>query len=237
LFAGIAQEWRTHIVPAYPVPTPIFHITAIDNLRAIAEAGGLFAKNVLASQGRVSANIAYQQIQGRRAVKAVPVGPKGNLHDYVPFYFAPRSPMLMTINSGNVPGCSYRQDDIVHLMTSIEKICAINPNIVFTNANAATAIAEFFDDLSKINEIDWSVLLESPRLGGYCTYWNNRHDNPRYVQRMEKRMAEFLVHQDVPLAAIPIIGVRTENGAGRVRSALAGTGWEPTIGVMGAWYY
>ena len=61
-------------------------------------------------------------VQGRRAVKTVPVAPKGTLHDYVPFYFAPRSPMLMTINSGNVAGCDYRQDDIVHLVSQAQTV-------------------------------------------------------------------------------------------------------------------
>jgi len=86
-------------VPPYPEPTPIFHITAIDNLRSIAKASALLSKRLMVATGLVCADIAYQQIQGRRALKAIPIAPRGTLHDYVPFYFAPRSPMLMTINS------------------------------------------------------------------------------------------------------------------------------------------
>src|SRR5206468_1386651 len=97
-------------------PTPIFHITAIDNLRSIATQGSLVSKNMAAAQNLAAADIAYQHIQGRRAARAIPIVPAGSLHDYVPFYFAPRSPMLFTINNGNVPGCQYRQDDIAHLM-------------------------------------------------------------------------------------------------------------------------
>jgi hypothetical protein len=52
----------------FPVPTPIFHITAIDNLASIAKAGALFSKRSAATQGLNSASIAYEQIQGRRAV-------------------------------------------------------------------------------------------------------------------------------------------------------------------------
>jgi len=52
---------------------------------------------------RVVADISMHSVQGHRAVKAVPVPPGGTLHDYVPFYFAPRSPMLRTLEGGNVP--------------------------------------------------------------------------------------------------------------------------------------
>ena len=47
-------------------------------------------------------NIAYESIQDRRSIKSVPCGVGGSLHDYVPFYFAPRSPMLYTIHRGNL---------------------------------------------------------------------------------------------------------------------------------------
>lgn len=38
--------------------------------------------------------IAHNTIQDRRAQTYVPCLPGGNPHDYVPFYFAPCSPML-----------------------------------------------------------------------------------------------------------------------------------------------
>src|SRR5215203_696208 len=97
---------------------PLFHITAMPNLESIVRSGGLLPKARLSHGGLRHADIAYQNIQGRRAMKVVPKGPGGVIHDYIPFYFAPRSPMLRTINSGNVPGCDYRQDDIVHLRTT-----------------------------------------------------------------------------------------------------------------------
>lgn len=224
-------------MPIYPVPTPIFHITAIPNLRSIAAAGGLLAKNQVLGKKITAANIAYQSVQGHRAIKVVPVGSGGTVHDYVPFYFAPRSPMLMTINSGNVPGCTYRQDDIVHLTTTIEMIRAAQVPFVFSDANAATALANFYDDLTRLTEVDWALLLEGPCLEGYCRYWHNVPTKPRYVQRMEKRMAEFLAFGFVPVAAITEIGVRTENGKQQVRAALAGTGWNPPVRVVPGWYY
>jgi hypothetical protein len=115
-----------------PSPTPLYHITAIDNLKSIAHHGAVCSKNVVTRLGIDTAGIAYEEIQQLRAEKIVQEGPSGKLtrvtgpggtlHDYVPLYFAPRSPMLLAINSGAVPGCYYRQSDIVHLVTSAQSI-------------------------------------------------------------------------------------------------------------------
>jgi hypothetical protein len=224
-------------MPQFPDPTPIFHITAIDNLASIARAGHLLSKTKIAEQALVTADIAYQHIQGRRALRVIPIAPRGTLHDYVPFYFAPRSPMLYTINRGNVPGCSYRQDDIVHLVSSAQDIRLHNRPFVFSDIHAALDYARFFGDLDELDEIEWQIFFETPRQDGYCTYWQNRHTPAHHVRRLETRQAEFLVHQHVPLAAIGKIGVRTKECESRVRAALAGTGWNPALKVVAGWYY
>ena len=83
-----------------PVPTPIYHITHVNNLPLIMADRGLRC-NADLRRGRVAySDIAYGNIQDRRARTAVTCGPRGLLHDYVPFYFGPRSPMLLTISSG-----------------------------------------------------------------------------------------------------------------------------------------
>ena len=148
-------------------------------------------------------------MQDRRAVKIVPVAPVETLHEYVPFYFAPRSPMLFTINSGNVEGCDYRQDDIVHLVSQDKTYRDGGHTFAFSNLHAVKGFAEFFNDLSRLDEIDWSVFFEEPLVEGYCRYWHSRTSPARHALRQESRMAEFLVHQQVPIAAISEIGVRT----------------------------
>ena len=217
-------------------PTALFHITAIDNLQSIA-GSGLFSKNQVAAQAIKFANIAFQTVQGHRSLKTVPIAPAGNLHDYVPFHFAPRSPMLKTIDSGNVPGCAYKQDDIVHLTTTVKAIAEAGLPFVFTNYHAVKAFADFFGDQKDLDKIDWELFFEAPRLAGYCKYWNNSYSKLRYARRMETRQAEFLVRDSVPLAVLGQIAVRTENMAERVRGALVNAGWSPDIKVIPSWYY
>jgi hypothetical protein len=224
-------------VAPYLEPTPIFHITAIDNLRSIATTGALLAKRLVVEQQIDAADIAYEGVQGRRAVKVVPVAPGGTLHEYVPFYFAPRSPMLFTINNGNVEGCDYRQDDIVHLASHAQTIRDGGHTFAFSNLHAVKGFAEFFNDLSRLDQIDWSVFFEAPLIEGFCQYWHSRPDPARHALRQESRMAEFLVHQQVPIAAIWEIGVRTNQGETRVRAVLEGTGWQPNVRVVSGWYF
>lgn len=194
-----------------PSPVRIFHITGMPNLTAIFAAKKLQAKNVLASHGVSYSNIAYQSVQNIRSRKPIPVGLGGMMHDYVPFYFAPRSPMLYTINSGNVQGCNYRQEDIVYFETTIENIVAAGGGFVFFDMNAAIGVSKVFDDLSDLDKIAWDLITEEPALDGYCRYFQNRHTTPRYAKRMEQRQAEFMAHQSVSLSCMTRIGVFDDN--------------------------
>ncbi len=224
-------------MPAAPNPTQIFHITAIDNLASIARSRVLHSTTRLQQLGIVASNIAYGQIQARRALKRVLIAPGGTLHDYVPFYFAPRSPMLMTINEGNVAGCAHRQGDIVHLVSSAQAIAGLGRPFVFTDVHAVLDYSSFHGDLARLDQIDWPLFFETPRLDGYCQFWHSKINPVKYARRRETRQAEFLVHEHVPIAAITEIGVHTQAASVRVTAALAGTGWCPPIRVVPGWYY
>lgn len=72
----------------------LYHITHINNLSSIIKQGGLQSHITIQQQGIKYKDVANQDIQSRRNRTKIPLGPGGILHDYVPFYFAPRSPML-----------------------------------------------------------------------------------------------------------------------------------------------
>jgi hypothetical protein len=97
-----------------PRPVRLFHITALDNLTMICQQGELTSKTKGASLGIQYHNIAHTGAQSTRAQKSVINPPGGSVHDFVPFYFAPRSPMLSAIHHGRVTGCHYAQTDIIH---------------------------------------------------------------------------------------------------------------------------
>ena len=154
-----------------PQPARLFHITAIANLPAILATGALLSKNGGAAAGINYQNIAHAGAQGARAVRAVPNPSGGLMHDFVPLYFAPRSPMLYAINGGRVAGCQWRQGDIVHFETTVQNVVACGRPFVFYDRNATLAFSTPYTDLAHLDTaVAWDLLTEAPHLDGYCKF-------------------------------------------------------------------
>jgi hypothetical protein len=208
------------------MPPPIYHITKLANLEGIIGTGELFATNRLHRDGAGYASIAYDHIQERRARYRVPCGPRGVLHDYVPFYFAPRSPMLYTISRGNISSCPEGQRPILHLVADVEAIDAAGIRYVFTDGHAVMAFSRFFEDLARLDQIDWAIMREH--------YWNDTLEDG---DRKRRRQAEFLVHESLPWELVSQIGVISNQIRERVVEILAGAAHQPEIVVRSNWYY
>ncbi|MDE1713603.1 DUF4433 domain-containing protein (plasmid) [Chromobacterium amazonense] len=218
-----------------PRPVKLFHITAIANLPAILATGALLAKNAGAAAGINYQNIAHRGAQSTRASREVPNPPGGRIHDYVPFYFAPRSPMLFAIHGGQVDGCTLRQDDIVHWVTTVDAVTANGAPFVFYDRNATLRYSVASTDLADLDSlVAWDELLAKPQLDGYCQYWQN---NAKHPDRMERRMAEFLVHERVPLQQMLGLGVYKQAKAEEVRAILDVHGLNLPVKVKQAWYF
>jgi ssDNA thymidine ADP-ribosyltransferase, DarT len=222
-----------------PIPNPVrlFHITAIANLPAICAQGSLLSKNAVARSNIAYENIAYQGAQGARAQRPVPNPPGGVVHDYVPFYFAPRSPMLRAIEGGRVDGCAWRQADIVHFETTIERLTANESRFVFFDRNATLQFSTAFTNLQHLDKIAWDLLTESPVLDGFCKYWKSVVSNPRYAERMERRQAEFLIRDRVPLQSFSRIGVIDAQRRDEVLAILLAAGVNLPVEIKTDWYF
>lgn len=208
------------------MPTPIYHITHINNLTSILNSGGLIANGVLQRQRIYYVDIAHESIQGRRSRTLVPCGAGGVLHDYVPFYFAPRSPMLFTIHKGNVEGYEQGQELVIYLVSTAESIGAAALNFAFTDGHGIMNYTQFFDNLNDLNKIDWTIMREQ--------YWRDTTDDN---DRKRRRQAEFLVHQFCPWTLITEIGVINSTIQAQVRQILQNYNHQPTVTVYGNWYY
>lgn len=221
-----------------PKPVRLFHITAIDNLAAIFEQSALLCKARSQVAGIGYQNIAHAGAQGVRASKAVIDPPGGCIHDYVPFYFAPRSPMLMAINGGKVQGCHYRQSDIVHFELLVRTVVEAKQDFVFYDRNATKDYSQAFTDPHQLKDvIAWELLTEEPTLDGFCKYFHDRHEPERYIDRMERRQAEFLVKDHAPLNWMTRIGVISQEKADIVRNILGRYEVNLPVVVMPDWYF
>ena len=221
-----------------PIPTRIFHITAISNLVGVCAAGALRSKNVLQMNDVGVTSIAHQTIQVSRAAKRVTTGLGGTLHDYVPFYFAPRSPMLYAIDGGKVAGCILKQDEIVHVESTVESVVQAKLPYVIYPMNAALAFStDCFDIIDGLDQINWALFFESPQLAGYCKYFHSDSRSEKYAQRMETRQAEFLVHRSFPLSIVTRIGVANTQRQREVVNILDASGVNLDVEVQRDWYF
>jgi len=215
-----------------PNPTWLFHITAIDNLSPIFESGALKAKNLLSVSYR---DIAEGSIQNTRSGNMILIAPGGTIHDYVPFYFAPRSPMLCSIHNKR---SDVDQSEIVHMVTSAQLIHELRLPYVFFDGHAIMKLSRPFNDIQHLSEIQWRLIMENDSRykipGGYCKYF---HDTEKTPDRMRVRMAEFLVKEKLDCQHLKYIVVMTEEKAVEVKSILARHDMNIEVQAIPEWYF
>ena len=206
----------------------IYHITHINNLESIIKSGGLLSYSGMQIANMRYTNIAHQNIQDRRATTSVPCGSGGKLHDYVPFYFAPRSPMLYAINRGNVEGYQ-GQDLVVHLVSKAQSVQAAKLLFVFTDGHATMKITSFFDNLTQLDKIDWNIMAEK--------YWRDTNED---MDRKRRRQAEFLIRDFLPWQLVTEIGVIEVENKIKVERTLQSSQnvtHKPIVKICREWYY
>lgn len=76
-----------------PDPVRLYRLTHIDNLKTLLKRGILHAPNAAPSDGVQYRTIHDASIQARRHERLISSGPGGVIHDYLPFYLGPLSPM------------------------------------------------------------------------------------------------------------------------------------------------
>lgn len=129
----------------------LYHFTHLDNLAAIRSAGCLHC-DARARAAMTRTEVGSQDIKESRRKRAIPISPGGFVGEYVPFYFASRSPMMYRIacdHRDSVPG-RYQGGDtpLIYLVTSVAAVVRAGLTWVATDGNAATATTEFTSDLS-----------------------------------------------------------------------------------------
>jgi ssDNA thymidine ADP-ribosyltransferase, DarT len=211
------------------MPTRVFHMTRIERLPSVVE-HGLLPDNVCRQQLITGVEIGYHHIKRRRAQRVVPCGAGGTLADYVPSYFAPRSPMLSAITNGRVGPEAARTDQIVYLVSTTQSLRNAGLTVVASNRHAELDYAEMSDldgDLDHDGFVDWPLMT--------ARYWSNTPDDP---DRKERRQAECLVHPHVPWQAIEGVITKTEQARSQVELVLGTVAAQPArVAVRAEWYF
>ncbi len=209
-----------------PIPTTVVHFTHVSHLTSIVR-GGLVADSTAHANGLLEVEVGNVGIKEARQRRFVPIAPHGVVADYVPFYFAPRSPMMFAIEKGNVATYVEGCDDLVYLVTTAERLLESGSPVVFTDRNAVLAIASFASTIEEAEErIDWPLMR--------ARIWRNTDDDPA---RVERRMAECLVHLKVPWNALTEVAAKNSRCATIARATFANLGVDTPVNVRPGWYF
>ncbi len=165
-----------------PNPTPIYRLVHVDNLATLLTRGSVHAPNTAPQDGLPYKAIHDTEVQRSRHARQVPCRHGGTIHDYVPFYFGPLSPMLFRLKTGWVTGYDEGQEPLVYLVATAQAVAQTGRPFVFTDGHGLANFTRWFDELSRLAEVDWGMVG--------ARYWR---DTPADNDRQRRKQAEFLV--------------------------------------------
>ncbi|MXY82723.1 MAG: DUF4433 domain-containing protein [Gemmatimonadetes bacterium] len=208
---------------------PIYHITHVNNLRSIINRNALWSDAKCRHQGLTLAQVGMSEIKDRRLNKLEVRCHQGTkVGEYVPFYFCSRSIMLYLLFRGNHSGLTYTggQRAILHLQADLQAVvCWADKqgvNWAFSDRNAGTRYASFYNDLNDLGRIDWNAV--------------NATDF-RDSQVKEGKQAEFLMYQEFPWQLVEKIGTCDQMVANQVNQTLQNSTHRPVVSIERGWYY
>lgn len=188
-----------------PEKALIFRITHVANVPWIL-ANGLHCGNSDHSDPNYI-QIGNAELIARRTTRDVPVPPDGTLSDYIPFYFTPFSPMLYNIKTGYNGVTKRPMEEIAILVSSLLEVNGCKIPFVFTDRHAYLQAAVFYNDLAKLDHLDWQRLQA-------CDFRRDP-DDPGKVERYQ---AEALIYRHLPLAALLGIICYREDGRKKIEA-------------------
>ena len=134
----------------------IFRITHVQNVPWILRNGLHCKSSNIRDPNFVT--IGNPELIDRRSSRVVDARPFGTLSDYVPFYFTPHTPMLLNIKTGFGGINARRNEDIVIIVTNLQRLEELNLSFVFTDRHAYLNSARFFNTVNDLSVIDWALL-------------------------------------------------------------------------------
>ncbi len=169
-----------------PEKALIFRITHRDNVLWILDHGLHCGNSAVRDPNFIA--IGNQDLIERRRSRAVPGSFGGTLCDYVPFYFTPHSPMLYNIKTGWGGITKRANEEIVIFVASLFDLRRRDIPFVFADRHAYLAAAQFYSNLDRLDQIQWTMLRERD--------FRNNPDDP---SRKERYQAEALIYRHLPI--------------------------------------
>ena len=214
---------------AVPENPKIYHITHIKNLESLLNDEVIWSDAKRLELGLDCEIVGMREIKRSRLEECeVKCHPGTMVGEYVPFNFCPRSVMLFILHRGNHPDIDYHegQEPMLHLQADLETAISWatcnNVSWAYSDINARTRYAQFYNDPKQINNIiHWSDVQ--------ATYW-------REAAIQEYKQAEFLMYESFPWELVEKFGVCNRRIRDQVIEKL-GNRALPKVSIERDWYY
>lgn len=211
-----------------PIPTPIYRFLHVDNLPVCLRRGALHAPNHTPEDGLLYRTIHNVDIQAQRQIRPIPCGPGGVIHDYVSFYFGPRSPMLFQLHTGWLSGYTEGQQPLIYAVSTAQDVAERGIGFVFSDGHGIATFTDWYDDLERLDRVDWGAV--------HARLWRDTVDD---MDRQRRKQAEFLVHRQCDWALIREIAVFNAQMKSRIEAILDGfdASLSRPVTIRPNWYY
>lgn len=209
-----------------PQPTPVYRLIHISNLSKMLAQGGIHAPSHPPEGGHEYRAIHNIDIQKIRRARPIPCEPGGTVHDYVAFYFGPRSPMLLQLHTGQVENYNEGQDPLIYAVSTVEEIIRAKLDFVFSDGHGIAAYTQWFQDINDLDKVDWDMV--------YADYWA---DTVEDMDRQRRKQAEFLVYRFCPWRVIRRIGVINDAVKQSLERIFARHNLSVPVEIRRQWYY
>lgn len=179
---------------AVPKKVWLFRITHVDNLSHILKHG-------LVTEHSKHKNKQFRQIGDKSMISYrkdldAPIPPGGKFTEYVPFYLGPRSPMLYQIATGWEDIEKVRQEEIVYVVSSFDKVKEEGLEFFFSDGHARSDTSTKYNHEKSFVKLDWDAI--------YATKWKSDASD---LRRQMKKQSEFLVREHLPIGCVEYFGV------------------------------
>jgi hypothetical protein len=202
----------------------IFRITHIDNVPWILDHGLRCKSSKIQDPKFVPIGLA--DLIRKRASRPVEIKPGGLLGDYVPFYFTPWSIMMYNISTGYGDVKKQPNEKIVVMVSSVHRLIKMHLQVLFTSAHAYMQESEYFDDVNKLNRIDWALLQS-----------RDFKKDPEDPGKQGRYQAEALVHRHVPIDALLGIGCYDLKAKAKLDAEINRRHLSLAVKTVAGWYF
>ncbi len=188
------------------------HMTHMDNLRSILQAGELRSYNLM--RGQSYRNLANEDVQAGRAAIVVSATQRP-LHDYVPLYLGFKTPMVAINQTHN--------EELLFLRFSLDVLATIGSVVCDGNARSHASKFYLFTDPDVFSNLDVAAI----RSVKYAK-------DPELKRR---KQAEILIPDRLPMSQMLDMICYSESAQTRALSILNEFGIKRAVKVNQGWYF